>query len=348
MTRPPGSKPDQSTGTGLSGKVAILGMGAWGTALSTVVARAGCAPLLWGRDEKVAARINEAHENPAFLPGVRLEPAITATTDLAQVEGARIVLSAIPAQSHRTVLSTLTSRWYAPAGLPVIICAKGVERDTGKLMSEVVREAIPGARPAVLSGPSFAADVARGLPTAITLAAEDLDLAGDLSAAIGIPTFRPYASSDLIGAQVGGAVKNVLAIACGIVDGRNLGTSARAALTTRGFAEMARLGVAMGARMETLAGLSGLGDLVLTCNSTLSRNMRLGLALGQGRDLEDAVTRGEGTAEGVYSAEAVLALAGTHGVDMPIAEAVAEIVTGRTRVEEAIDALLSRPFKPEH
>lgn len=251
----------------------------------------------------------------------------------------------VPAQRQRDVLARL-----APSirpGTVLVQCAKGIERGTDKLMSEVIREMVPHAVPAVLSGPSFAADVVRGLPTAVTLAAEDKDLAERLVHRIGLPTFRPYAASDLVGAQVGGAVKNVLAIACGISDGQELGTSARAALTTRGFAEMIRLGTAMGGRVETISGLSGLGDLVLTCNSAMSRNNALGRELGRGQTLEQATASGAGVAEGVYSAQAVRDLARTHTVSMPICEAVAAIVEGSITVPDAIWALLSRPFRSE-
>ncbi len=327
-------------------RIGLLGAGAWGTALASVAVRAGGIPRLWAREDAVVQSINNKRTNPDFLPGITLDPAIRATRSLSDLASSGMILSVVPAQHQRTVLSELGPH-LAP-GTPIVICAKGVEQDTGKLMSEVVREAVPHGVPAVLSGPSFAADVARGLPTAITLAAEDLTLAEALAARIGIATFRPYASSDPIGAQIGGTVKNVLAIACGIVDGRGLGTSARAALTARGFAEMTRLGQAMGGRLETLTGLSGLGDLVLTCNSSQSRNMTLGQALGRGIMLEDAVERGKGIAEGVYSAQAVARLAKQHKVDMPISTCVAEIVQGRMTVGEAIDHLLSRPFKAEH
>ncbi len=325
--------------------IGILGAGAWGTALASVAARGGHAPILWTRDPNQAEQINTDHRNTDYLPNVDLDPAIRATADPSALRDCATLFAVVPAQTTRAVLEVLTPH-LAPEVM-LVLCAKGIEHDTGKLMSTVAGEALPRARLAILSGPSFAADVARGQPTAITLAATTQSDAEALSHFIGIPTFRPYASDDMTGAQVGGAVKNVLAIACGIVDGCGLGTSARAALTTRGFAEMVRLGLAMGGRTETLAGLSGLGDLVLTCNSSLSRNNRLGQALGQGIALSEAARSGHGTVEGVYSAEAVEALARTHHVDMPIAAAVAAIVRGDLSVPDAIDALLSRPFTSE-
>lgn len=328
--------------------IGVIGGGAWGTALAQVCARAGGKSrrvTLWAREAEVVEAVNQRHENIAFLPGIALDPAIRATDALGDLATADALLMVTPAQHMRAVCAGL-----APAlkpGTPVLLCAKGVEQGTHKLLTEVLAEALPNAVPAVLSGPSFAAEVARGLPTAVTLACADEELAMSLMNAIGIPTFRPYYSPDLVGAEIGGAVKNVLAIACGIVEGKKLGASARAALTTRGFAEMTRLGLALGARAETLAGLSGLGDLVLTCNSPQSRNMSLGLALGQGKALADILGARNAVTEGVHSATAVVALAATLGVEMPISEAIASIVTGKANVDEAIAALLTRPFKSE-
>ncbi|MGF1457284.1 MAG: NAD(P)H-dependent glycerol-3-phosphate dehydrogenase, partial [Alphaproteobacteria bacterium] len=259
--------------------VGVLGAGSWGTALATVLARSGFAPLIWARRAALAQAINRDRVNADRLPGITLDPKICATDNLADLGQAPVILYAAPAQSLRPLLSALVVRRPAPV---VVICAKGIERDSGRLPTQVVAEVMPSSRTAVLSGPSFAADVARGLPTAVTLAAADPDLAQALALAIGVRSFRPYSSGDPVGAQIGGAVKNVLAIACGIVEGRGLGLSARAALISRGFAEMTRLGVALGARPETLSGLSGLGDLVLTCTASLSRNMAYGLALGRG------------------------------------------------------------------
>lgn len=325
--------------------ISVVGAGAWGTALAQVAAKAGRKVTLWAREAEVVESINTAHENRAFLPGIALSPEIRATSDLGEAASADAILMVTPAQHLRATLSQLAP--HVAAGTPVLLCAKGVEQGTNALLTEVLAEAMPHALPAVLSGPSFAAEVARGLPTAVTLACEDETIAEALAHAIGLPAFRPYYSSDLIGAEVGGAVKNVLAIACGIVEGKQFGASARAALTTRGFAELTRLGIALGARMETLAGLSGLGDLVLTCNSPQSRNMSLGLALGQGRSLGEIMGERNSVSEGVHSATAVVALARKHGIEMPIAEAVAGIVTDRLNVDEAIASLLARPFRAE-
>ncbi|MBO6633030.1 NAD(P)H-dependent glycerol-3-phosphate dehydrogenase [Parvibaculum sp.] len=326
-------------------RIAVVGAGAWGTALAQVAAKAGCSVTLWAREPEVIASINGSHENRTFLPGIALEAGIQATADLKEAAAADAILMVTPAQHMRRVLEDLSPA--VARGKPVVLCAKGIEQATNHLLTEVLSEAMPQAAPAVLSGPSFAAEVARGLPTAVTLACEDEAIAEALAHAIGLPTFRPYYSSDLTGAEIGGAVKNVLAIACGIVEGKKFGDSARAALTTRGFAELTRLGLAMGARAETLAGLSGLGDLILTCNSPKSRNMSLGIALGEGKTLEEIMGSRNSVSEGVHSATAVVALARHHGIEMPIAEAVAEIVTGAATVDNVIAALLARPFRSE-
>ncbi|HEY4344880.1 MAG TPA: NAD(P)H-dependent glycerol-3-phosphate dehydrogenase, partial [Parvibaculum sp.] len=314
--------------------IGVIGGGAWGTALAQVCARAGQGKprrvTLWARENDVVEAVNTHHENAAFLPGIALDPTIRATGAFDDLASADALLMVTPAQHMRAVCEGLSA--VINPGTPVLLCAKGVEQGTHKLLTDVLGEALPSAIPAVLSGPSFAAEVARGLPTAVTLACADENLATALMNAIGIPTFRPYYSSDLIGAEVGGAVKNVLAIACGIVEGKKLGASARAALTTRGFAEMTRLGLALGARAETLAGLSGLGDLVLTCNSPQSRNMSLGLALGQGKSLTEILGARSAVTEGVHSATAVIDLAATLNIEMPISEAVASIVTGKANV----------------
>lgn len=329
--------------------VGVVGAGAWGTALAQVCARAGGPArrvTLWAREPELIDAINNQHENTIFLPGVTLEKDVHATGNLAELAQADALLMVTPAQHMRASLAALKP--HLKARTPILLCAKGVEQDSLKLLSQVLAEVLPDAIPAVLSGPSFAREVARGLPTAVTLACEDEALAQTLAKAIGIPTFRPYYSNDLVGAEVGGAVKNVLAIACGIVEGKELGASARAALTTRGFAEMTRLGLALGARAETLAGLSGLGDLVLTCNSPQSRNMSLGVALGQGQTLATIMNARNAVTEGVHSAHAVVELAAKHKIEMPIAEAVASIVTGKASVDEAIMSLLTRPFKNEN
>lgn len=325
--------------------IGIIGAGAWGTALGQTAARAGRAVLIWAREPELVSHINTTRENATFLPGIPLDKAIHATGELAELASCDALLMVTPAQHMRSLCEQL--RPHLKSGTPVILCAKGIEQTTNKLLTDVLRETLPNALPAVLSGPSFAAEVARGLPTAVTFACENRDIAHALIQAIGLPTFRPYYSPDLIGAEVGGAVKNVLAIACGIVEGKRLGASARAALTTRGFAEMTRLGLALGAKPETLTGLSGLGDLVLTCNSPQSRNMSLGVALGQGQSLADIMGARNSVSEGVHSATGVCALAQAHHVEMPIAEAIASIVTGRASVDAAISALLARPFTDE-
>ncbi len=326
-------------------RAGIIGGGAWGTALAQVCARAGVAVTLWAREPEVVAAINADHENPLFLPGVALDAAIRATGDPADLADADLVLAVAPAQHLRASLAAFAP--HARAGAPVVLCAKGFEASSLKLMTQVLAETLPAAAPAVLSGPSFAGEVARGLPTAVTLAASDLALARRIAEAIAGPTFRPYVSDDMIGAEAGGAVKNVLAIACGIVEGRGLGRSAHAALITRGFAELTRLAVALGGEAETVAGLCGLGDLVLTCSSPQSRNMSVGLALGRGESLSQALADKRSVAEGVASAPAVVALAERLGVETPISSAVRDILAGVTEVGPAITALLARPLRAE-
>jgi glycerol-3-phosphate dehydrogenase (NAD(P)+) len=326
-------------------RAGVIGAGAWGTALAQVCARAGLEVTLWAREPEVVEAILGRRENTLFLPGVTLDPAVRAVGDLADLAGSDLILAVVPAQHLRATLAALAP--HARPGLPVALCAKGIEQGTLKLMTEVLAETLPGAAPAVLSGPSFAGEVARGLPTAVTLAAADQGVGHDLVQAIATPTFRPYLASDMIGAEAGGAVKNVLAIACGIVEGRGLGRSAHAALITRGFSELTRLAVALGGQAETVAGLCGLGDLVLTCSSPQSRNMSVGLALGGGQSLEQALSGKLSVAEGVASAPAVRALARKLGVDTPICEAVAGVLAGEQDVDAAIDGLLSRPLRTE-
>ena len=325
--------------------IAIIGAGAWGTALANVAAQAGRTVLLWAREPEAAQAINTIHENSLFLPGIPLNPAIEATNDLARAATANALLLVVPAQHIRAVMTGLAPS-LSP-GTPVVICAKGIEQKTNRLLSQILQEVAPHIVPAVLSGPSFAADVAKGLPTAVTLACADPAVADRLTQSLGLPTFRPYWTTDLIGAQIGGAVKNVLAIACGVVEGRRLGDSARAAITTRGFAEITRLGLALGARAETLTGLSGLGDLILTCTSRQSRNMSLGVALGEGQTLDEILAERKSVSEGIYTATAVRELGKRHHLDMPIAAAVAAIVTGETTIDDAIQGLLTRPFTSE-
>jgi glycerol-3-phosphate dehydrogenase (NAD(P)+) len=322
-----------------------VGAGAWGTALAQTVCRTGRDTLLWAREPEVVAEIATRQTNATFLPGVALSRRLQSTSDLAAVAARDVVLMVAPAQHVRATGAALAPH-LAP-GKPVVICAKGLEQSTGKLLVQVLGEALPQAIPAVLSGPSFAADVSRGLPTALTLACADDGLGARLAETLGSRPFRIYRSTDLIGVQLGGAVKNVLAIAAGIVEGKQLGASAHAALVARGFAEMRRLGEALGARPETLMGLSGLGDLVLTCGSPQSRNMSLGRALGQGQELAAILAGRHSVAEGVYTAAAVIKLAAANGVEMPIAQAVHAIVEGRQTVDGAIEALLSRPLRAE-
>jgi glycerol-3-phosphate dehydrogenase (NAD(P)+) len=320
-------------------RLLVVGGGAWGTALAATARRAGREVVLWAREAEVVDAINRSHENPLFLPGIRLDPAIRATHSLD--EEADAVLLVVPAQHLRAVSAQLGAR---PR---VLLCAKGIEQKTLMTMTEVAAETMPAARLAVLSGPTFAIEVAHGMPTAVTLAAGDLSVAQAFIAALGTRTFRPYLSDDPIGAEIGGAVKNVLAIACGIVVGRSLGDNARAALITRGLAEMVRLAVAKGGRAETLMGLSGLGDLVLTCTALQSRNHSLGVALGEGQALDRILTGRRSIAEGVDSAAAVTALAARVGVEMPIAAAVEAILHRGAEIDSTIEALLSRPFRTE-
>ena len=326
-------------------KAGVIGGGAWGTALAQVCARAGLTTALWAREADVVASINASHENTSFLPGIELDPAIRATGDFADLADSDLVLAVAPAQHLRATLAAFAP--HARDGLQILLCAKGIEQGSLKLMTQVLAETIPRAAPAVLSGPSFAGEVARGLPTAVTLACPDPGCAEALAELIATPTFRPYFATDMIGAEAGGAVKNVLAIACGIVEGRGLGRSAHAALITRGFSELTRLAVALGGEAETVAGLCGLGDLVLTCSSPQSRNMSVGLALGRGQTLEEALAGKLSVAEGVASAPAVRQLARKLGVDAPICEATAAILAGEADVDEAIRGLLSRPLREE-
>ncbi len=319
--------------------VAVIGAGAWGTALAGVAARAGREVILCARSAASAAEIASTRANPK-LPGVKLDPSIKLTSDLALAARCDIILIATPAQHLREAVTALAP--HLATAKPVIACAKGIERGTHRFMTEVIAEAAPDATPAILSGPGFAADVARGLPTAVTLAAEDEDLASRLVQALGSQTFRPYHSTDIRGVEIGGAAKNVLAIAAGIAVGRQLGASALAALTTRGFSELVRLGHACGARSETMAGLSGLGDLILTCSNLQSRNFALGIALGRG----EAAPKGK-LAEGEFTAPVLVELAHSKDVDMPVSSAVAAILSGAVTIDAAIEGLLTRPFKAE-
>ncbi len=325
-------------------KLGIVGGGAWGTALAQALATAepGSPVRLWAREPEVVQAIGRDRVNPLFLPGVPLSPAIAPTDLLEDMADRDALLIVVPAQHLRGILAGL------PTGdRPLILCAKGIEAGSGRLMSEVARDVRPDAPVAVLSGPTFAHEVARGLPTAVTLAAQDGALAERLAARIAGPGLRPYVSTDVIGAEIGGAVKNVLAIGCGVVEGAGLGQNARAALIARGFAEMSRFGVARGARMETLTGLSGLGDLVLTCNSTASRNFSLGKAIGEGGRAADLLADRRSVAEGAFTAPVLVEAAREAGVDMPVAAAVDRLIAGRADARAVIAELLARPLRGE-
>jgi glycerol-3-phosphate dehydrogenase (NAD(P)+) len=324
-------------------RIAVIGAGAWGSALALSCARAGRQVTLWEGNAANATQLAAKRESQ-FLPGVRIDDAIALTTDLAVAAKAEAILLVVPAQAVRAV-STALSPMLA-TGTPLIVCAKGIERGSKKFMSEVVAECLPHAAFAILSGPSFAANVARGLPTAVTLAAGDAALAEDLAQTVSSATLRPYHSTDIRGVEIGGAAKNVLAIASGVVTGRALGLSAAAALTTRGFAELMRFGRAYGAKPETMMGLSGLGDLILTCTSSQSRNFSFGIALGRGLK-PDEIHRTTGLAEGVFTAPVLLDMARERSVDMPISTAVAALLDGKMGVDAAIESLLARPLKSE-
>jgi glycerol-3-phosphate dehydrogenase (NAD(P)+) len=321
--------------------VAVIGGGAWGTALANAAAAAGHAVTLYMRDAEAAAEVQAARINARHLPGLAISDAVTVTAERKALAGAGMVLLVVPAQAVRAALHDLAEA--LPQSAPIVVCAKGIERSTGLFLSDVVAAMRPAAPIAILSGPSFAADVARGLPTAVTLACRDAALAASLAGALSGPTFRVYFTADVRGAEIGGAGKNVLAVAVGIVAGRGLGESAKAALTARGFAELMRFATAYGAQPETLMGLSGLGDLVLTCGSAQSRNFSLGLRIGAG----GAPEAGGPLAEGAFTADAVVARGRAAGLDMPISEAVAAVMAGRLTIEAAIEALMNRPLRAE-
>jgi glycerol-3-phosphate dehydrogenase (NAD(P)+) len=325
--------------------VGVIGGGAWGTALAQTLRLAGRDVLLWAHEAETVDDINARHVNRTFLPGISLDPALRATGNLAEVAERDALLMVPPAQHVRAIAAALAPRMQD--GKPLVMCAKGIEQASGKLMGDVIAETLPGVTLAVLSGPSFAADVARGLPAALTIACREKELGRLLAERLGYRQFRLYWSNDIIGVELGGALKNVLAIAAGIVDGKGLGASAHAGLVTRGFAEMRRLGEALGARPETMLGLSGLGDLILTCGSVQSRNMSLGRALGQGEKLDHVLASRVSVTEGVHTAAAVARIAAVNGIEMPIVEAVHAILEGRATVDDAIAQLMSRPFKAE-
>lgn len=325
--------------------ISVIGGGAWGTALAQTASQTGKRVVLWAREDDVVADINDRHVNRAFLPGVPLDPALRATTDLVEAARADAILMVAPAQHMRSVAAGLSRQM--PEGKPFVICCKGIEQQTGKLMGDVAAEVLPQAIIAVLSGPSFAADVARGLPAALTLACRNEATGRALTSALSSRQMRLYWSPDVTGAELGGAVKNVLAIAAGILDGRGLGASAHAALVTRGFAELRRFADSFGAKPETLMGLSGLGDLILTCGSPQSRNMSLGRALAEGKTLSQILGARQAVTEGVYTAAAVVKLARERRIEMPIAEAVHAIIEGSLSVDDAITGLMQRPLKAE-
>ena len=322
--------------------VGIIGGGAWGTALAAVMAHIHDNVLIWAREDEVVEGINSARENALFLPGQKLSPKIVATGDLVEMDRCGALLIVTPAQHVRATLAALPE-----SDIPLLLCAKGIEAESRMLMSDIAAEIRPDNPLAVLSGPTFAHEVAAGKPTAITLAAADKALGARLIKAIAAPHFRPYWTDDVVGAEIGGAVKNVLAIGCGVVDGAGLGLNARAALIARGFAEMQRYGFARGARAETLAGLSGLGDLVLTCSSENSRNFSLGRGLGQGRSAKELMADRRSIAEGAFTAPVLQQSAQRLGVDMPIVAAVCALLDGSSAVGEVVQALLARPLRAE-
>lgn len=324
--------------------IAVVGAGAWGTALAATAALAGREVILYAREPEVVNAIRATGENTPFLPGVKLPQGLSPTNVIQDCARAEAILLVSPAQHCRATLVQL--RAFMPRGTPIAICAKGIEKNTGKLMTEVMAETFPEAEAALLSGPSFARDVVRGLPTAVTIAALE-PVAQRLQETLRHAMFRPYATTDLVGVALGGAAKNVYAIACGMVEGRGLGESARAALLARSFAEMVRLGSALGAKPETMSGLSGLGDLTLTAMSTGSRNYSFGFALGEGKTLSQLLGEGRPLAEGAYTAAPLIERARREGVDVPVAEAVADVLTERAALDEVVLRLMTRPLRAE-
>ena len=319
-------------------KLGVIGGGAWGTALAQVASSGARETLLWALEEDVVTSVNGLHENVAYLPGIPLNEAIRATSDLGELDSCDAWLVVTPAQHMRSVLERAS-----PGERTLVLCSKGIESGSGKLLHDVAHDVCPSSPVAVLSGPSFAHEVAAGLPTAVTLACQDRALGEELRSRINLFNFRTYCTDDIAGAEAGGAVKNVLAIACGIVEGRGLGQSARAAVIARGFAEMTRFGVAMGGRRETLAGLSGLGDLVLTCSSTSSRNFSLGKAIGEGRDPRELMSDRRTVAEGAHTAPVLHRIALERDIDMPIVGAVVDLLGGKVAIDELLETMLSRP-----
>ena len=322
-------------------KIGVIGAGAWGTALAQVIAGGGHDVLLWAREPDLVGTINETHENTTYLPGVSLHKKIVATNSLSEAVTADIILLVTPAQYIRALLQSLKGN--LSDGKPLVICSKGIETETGLLLSDVMKEEVPNAICAVMTGPTFASEIAAGLPSAMTLAVKNKDTAKELRALMHTQHLRMYVTDDVIGTQIGGAIKNVIAIACGILHGRKMGESARAALVTRGLAEMARLAHVMGGQKETLMGMCGMGDLVLTCSSMQSRNFSLGVALGQGEKLKDILEKRNSVTEGIHTADAVLQLARKNAVDMPISEAVHDCLHGK-KIDDIISQMLERPL----
>lgn len=323
-------------------RVGVIGGGAWGTALAQVAAANDRDVMLWALEDEVVAAVNKIHENPLFLKGLKLSRSIKATNNFSDLAAADLWLVVTPAQHMRAILGRLPC-----TGKPLVLCSKGIEEGSGLMLHEVAKQACPNSQVAVLSGPTFAHEVAAGLPTAVTVACDDEQLGEQIRQRLAIPTFRTYWTDDVAGAEVGGAVKNVLAIACGVVEGRRLGLNARSALIARGFAEMTRFGLALGARRETLAGLSGLGDLVLTCSSTSSRNFSLGKAIGEGQSPAELMADRRTVAEGAHTAPVLDRIARERGVDMPIVAAVASLLSGKAGVDAVLGEMLSRPLKAE-
>lgn len=327
-------------------KIAVICAGSWGTAIAQIAANAGRDVMLWARESAVVNAINADHENPEYLPGIPLSPKIRATASLEEaLKGAEVVFMVSPAQHMRNVLEQMKP--FMPEAVPIVLCSKGIEVATGMLMSQVVKEICPEHPYLVLSGPTFAKEVARGLPAAATLATHNNAVGKQVAEAIRNISFRPYVTSDPLGAEIGGAVKNVIAIACGIVYGRKLGENARAAIMTRGMAEIKRMGMALGAKPETFLGLSGMGDLMLTCNSMQSRNFSLGVMCGEGQSLNEILTKSRQVIEGVATANSVLDFARKHAVDMPICQAVNDTLHNGVSVDDTVEALMSRPLTQE-
>lgn len=336
-------------------KIAIVGAGGWGIALSTVLKRAGKKVIVWGRSAENISLLNKLHEHRSLLPGVKLDPGIIFTNHLSDLKAADLILMAIPAQQMRSVSETIFP--YLKPGIVILNCAKGIEQSTNFLMTEVIAEAMPGMIRGVLSGPNFAIEVAKGLPAAISVGVDSTSLLKqengetltfEISRTLASLTLRPYITQDVIGIQLAGAMKNVLAIASGIIQGKGLGANARAALITRGLAEMVRLGLVKGALLETYLGLSGVGDLVLTCTSEQSRNLRLGISLGQGNSLQNILKNNSSLIEGIWSASALVDIAAVHQVELPLVTMIDRILKNQIEIETALEQLMERPLRKEN